>query len=197
MDTARPTSGFKAAAKAQQSDPQSDLEALSSKARSIVRRAGWLARDEYLERLDQLLADRPARLSQLGLIESEYRQTRDERIREKTEARPFRSPTLDEKVHLYRQVLEALEACAASLIQPAVLNDPRLEAPHRELIQKCRTSSKREGRHALGLAYAGTKEWAKHYREAINADPHWGRALTSLHDYLQRLEQERDRLKAI
>jgi hypothetical protein len=33
--------------------------------------------------------------------------------------------------------------------------------------------------------------WAKFYRDAINADPRWGKALTSLRHYLQNLEQER------
>jgi hypothetical protein len=200
MDIARATIGLPAAAKAQQSSPQSDLEAVAARARDIVRRAGWLSRDEHLARLDQLLGDRPARLSQLALVESEYRQARDEQIREKTEACPFRSLALDEKILLYRQVLQALEACAGSFIQPAVLKDPRLEAPHRRLIRRCRRSCKRASRDVDRWGFPkntkGRAMWAKYYRIAIKEDPHWGQALTSLRDYLQGLEQKRDRIQA-
>jgi hypothetical protein len=38
--------------------------------------------------------------------------------------------------------------------------------------------------------------WAKFYRDAIKADPHWAQALTALRDYLQRLEQERNGFEA-
>jgi hypothetical protein len=197
MNTTRPSPGLPAAAKAQQSGPQSDLEALTARARSIGRRAGWISRDEHLARLDQLLEDRPTRLSQFALVEREYRQAWDERIREKTEARPFRCPrALGEKILLYREVLQALEVCAGSLLQPTVPNDPRLEAPHRELIRGCRKSFEHAQRLMHRLANPNTPMWAKYYREVIQPNPPWGEALTSLRDYLWGLEQERDRLGA-
>ncbi|HXG10928.1 MAG TPA: hypothetical protein VNK04_14305 [Gemmataceae bacterium] len=197
MDTTRPTSSLPAADKTQQSDLQSDLEALSERAQGIVRRAGWLSKDEHLARLDRLLEDRLTRRSQLALVESEYRQALDERIREKTEARPFMDPALDEKIAFYRQLLQALEAYDDRFIRLKVqLNDHRLESSHRELIQRCRRSRKNAKRCANCQAYRNTPMWEKFYRDAIKKDPHWGQALTLFRDYLQRLEKERVRLEA-
>jgi hypothetical protein len=166
-----------------------------------VRRAGWLSRDEHLARLDQLLEDRLSGQLQLALVESEYRQERDKRIREKTEARPFRpNPALDEKILLYRQVLQALEAYPGSLIQPAMLNDPRLESSHKKPIRRCRRSCER-ARHAAD--HYGSRDnlkglvlWKKGYCKTINEDKQWGLDLALLRAHLQGLEQEWDRLKA-
>ncbi len=76
------------------------------------------------------------------------------------------------------------------------MKDPPLEAPHRRLIVKCCKSCEKAGRHADRLAYTHTPMWEKCYRDAIDADPHWGQALTSLRDFLQGMEQKRDRLEA-